>query len=448
MGAENDLIVAVELGSTSVRAIAGKKQPDGTMQIVAFAEEHCANAIRKGIVDNIDKTTQAISMVTRGLSEQLGAKVTRVYVGVAGQSMRAERNTIPYLLGEKTKITADTVDKLKDINQTTEYGDLCILDIIPLEYHIGSRVVADPVGMQSEQLEAVFLNVVARKEVYDNIETCVHGANLELADILIAPTCLADSLLTPAERRSGCALVDIGAETTTVAIYKNDILRHLTIIPLGGANVTSDICSLGMEHDEAELLKLQHGSALCAREEEASRTLPISFGRQVNENDLKSCSSARYEEIICNIGEQLKGGEDLISGLILTGGGAHVKNIAEAFTEYIKWQAGLAIRKGLPAGVEMEPGVMLPDVSLLHTVIALMQKGNQNCVTEKDAEPNATTEDLNGTATNQSRNGGPLAKDDIEEGDDNPEPEEPKKKGPGMARKIWDAFCRMLTDEE
>lgn len=448
MAAEQDIIVAVELSSTSIRAIAGTKQPDGTMRVVAFAEERSVNTIRKGVIDNIDKTTQAISQCVHKLADQLSVNVTRVYVGLAGQSMHSVCNVVPQMLGEKSKITEDIIDRMKDGNQSVDYPDSTILDVIPQEYHIGARVVTDPVGMQSESVEAVFLNVVARNELYDNIQVCVRNAGLELVDVLLSPLCLADSQLSSSERRSGCALVDMGAETTTVSIYKNDIMRHLVVIPLGGANVTADISSMGMEMDEAEELKLKHGIAYYKEaEDETVRPVQVSFGREVKESDLKHYCSARYEEIVCNVGEQLKDRDDLICGIVLTGGAAQVKNIQDAFTEYIKWTGKVQLRKGLPLNVELAPGLVLPDVNMLHTLIALLQKGDQNCISPKVEEPeDSLAEEATKEVEQLTEETADVAIEETEEAEEK-DREPSGKKIRKAGKSIWKMLAQMLTEE-
>lgn len=461
MGVEKDVIVAVELGSTIIRAIAGKRQLDGAMQVLAYAEERSANTIRKGVIDNIDKTTQAIASVVRQLSEKLDMRIVRVYVGIAGQSLHTERNVVPRMFAEKIKITNELIDEMKDTNQGVVYPNSRILEVVPQEYRIGNRSVDDPVGLQSEQIEAVFLNVVARKELYESIETCVRNAGVELADILIAPLCLADSQLPRDERRSGCALVNIGAETTTVVVYKNGIMRHLAVIPLGGANVTADISTIvNMERDEAERLKLKYGTAFYVSEEkEARQEVAISFSRKVSESALKQYAAARYEEIICNVGEQLNGQDDLICGVALTGGGALAADIITAFAEYIKWDANkIHLRKGLPSDVELASGMTLPDVNLLHTVIALLQKGDQNCVEELIAEfpeetPIAVENPAESTASEDpaTTSASQEPEEEVAEAEEVVEPREPKQnpaeKIKGTGRSLWQRIKEALTEE-
>lgn len=445
MGVEKDIIVAVELGSTSIRAIAGKKQLDGNMQVVAFAEERSANAIRKGTIDNIDKTTQAISNVVRKVGDQVGLAIARIYVGLAGQSMHAERNVIRKTFPEKTKITNVVVDEMWDINSNSEYANANILEVIPQEFRIGNRIVSEPVGMQSDQLEIDFLNVVARRDLKENIETCVRNAGLELVEVLNAPLCLADGQLSSSERHSGCALVNIGGDTTTVSVYKNDILRHLTVIPLGASHVTADIESLNIEAEEAESLKRRFGVAYVEDADATGQPISISYNRRVLDTDIRNYSAARYEEIIMNIGEQLKGRDDLISGIILTGGGAQVACLEEAFRQYIKWRGNIAIRKGLPTNVELAPNTTLPEVSTLHTLIALLQKGDQNCASPMDpiVEP-ALEEEISAAAEGEGKEAVAETPEPAKEEESKPK----KPKGPSFGSKLKTMLNKMLTADE
>ena len=241
MGAEKDIIIAVELASSAIRAIAGKREPDGSMQVLAFAQEEASNTIRKGIIDNIDKTTQALTRVVATLGDKLKVRVKSVYIGLGGQSLRTVRNRVLLQFDGLELLSHKTIDKMRDTNSGVVYPNAQIKEVVPQEFTIGNRSIADPVGMQAESIEANFINIIARSTLEENIRKCVAGAGLEVQEVLISPLCLADALLTANEKRSGCALVDIGADTTTVSVYSNNLLRHLCVIPLGGSNVTSDI---------------------------------------------------------------------------------------------------------------------------------------------------------------------------------------------------------------
>ena len=460
MGAEKDIIVSVELGSTAIRGIAGNREPDGTMRILAIAQEETNDSIRKGLVDNIDKTTQAISHVVKKINEELGISTKRVFVGLSGQSLRTLENKVPYQLAEKTIIDNKLIDQLKEINNGVVYPQAKIHDVIPQEYKIGNRYVQDPVGMQCEQIEARFINVVAHNGMSENIERCVKNAGLEVADLFISPICLADCLLTANEKRSGCALVDIGADTTTISVYYSNILRHLVVVPLGGSNVTTDISTKSIELGESEQLKLKYGTAWHESEEEPSKTpIQISFDRTITEGELFNITEARYEEIIANIWAHIKQYDDkLLSGILLTGGASKAKNLVKAITEYTQTDKQIRLTKGLPLNINLAYNVHIPEDSNLYTLMALLLKGDQNCV----GEATEITEDSSAPAEEESV---------VEEGKDNaikqdenvvveevgkpeeekPEEKEKPKKDGGIKKKISNVFSeikKMLTDPE
>ncbi|MBR4645048.1 MAG: cell division protein FtsA [Bacteroidaceae bacterium] len=448
MGAEKDIIVAVELGSTAIRGIAGKREPDGTMRILAISQEETNDSIRKGLVDNIDKTTQAISHVVKKINEDLGICTKRVFVGLSGQSLRTLENNVPYQFAEKTLIDNKIIDQLKEINNGVVYPQAKIHDVIPQEYKIGNRYVQDPVGMQCEQIEARFINVVARNGMSENIERCVKNAGLEMADLFISPICLADCLLSANEKRSGCALVDFGADTTTISVYYSNILRHLVVIPLGGNNVTTDISTKSIELGEAEQLKLKYGTAWHEPEEEPNKTpIQISFDRTITEGELRNITEARYEEIIVNIWAHIKQYNDkLLSGILLTGGASKAKHLVKAITEYTQTDKQIRLTKGLPLNISLAYNVHIPEEGNLYTLMALLLKGDQNCVGEA---PVIT--DISSTETEEEKE---KAGDDItskqnetviiENGNDSAEEmpseqEKPKKNG-GVKKKINNFF--------
>lgn len=455
MGAEKDIIVAVELGSTAIRGIAGKREPDGTMRILAIAQEETNDSIRKGLVDNIDKTTQAISHVVKKINEELGISTKRVFMGLSGQSLRTLENKVPYQFAEKTLIDNKLIDQLKEINNGIVYPQAKIHDVIPQEYRIGNRYIQDPVGMQSEQIEARFINVVARNGMSENIERCVKNAGLEVADLFISPICLADSLLSANEKRSGCALVDIGADTTTISVYYSNLLRHLVVIPLGGNNVTTDISTKSIELGEAEQLKLKYGTAWHESEEEPDKNkIQISFDRTITEGELYNITEARYEEIIVNIWAHIEPYKDkLLSGILLTGGASKAKNLAKAITEYTQTDKQIRFAKGLPLNIKLASNIHIPEDSNLNTLMALLLKGDQNCVGEApeatEAGPVAPEEP---TVEISPKEDEPTVLEGADsQQEEKPEEEKKPKKDGNVKKKIHNVFNvikKMLTDPE
>lgn len=180
-----------------------------------------------------------------------------MYVGIGGQSVRSLYNTETKQLGEDTKISQALIDSMMQDNREFPLIDQEILAVEPQEYKVGNNLLTEPVGIPADRIEGHFLNIIARHSLKGNIRQCFKQAGYEIADYFISPLMTANTVLTNSEKRSGCALVDFGADTTTVSVYKSNILRHLAVIPLGGSNITKDITSQQIEEEDAEQLKLR-----------------------------------------------------------------------------------------------------------------------------------------------------------------------------------------------
>ena len=234
-----DFIVAIELGSSKLTGIAGRKNPDGSISILAVASEDSTSYIRKGVVYSIDKTAQGLSNIISKLKNSLQADITQVYVGIGGRSIHSVKNMVIKDLPMDTIVSQGMVNELMDTNRNMTYPDYEIQDAITEEYKVDLQYQTDPVGIQASRLEGNFVNVLFRRhnKSFDN-------AGIAIAETYIAPIVMADKVLTEAEKRAGCVLVDLGAETTTVSVYYRDRLRNIAVIPLGGDNITKDIESL------------------------------------------------------------------------------------------------------------------------------------------------------------------------------------------------------------
>ena len=332
-----DFIVAIELGSSKVTGIAGQKKPDGSISVLALVREDSSSFIRKGVVYNIDKTAQCLTSIVKKLETQLKTRITQVFVGVGGQSIRSVKNTIVKDFPGDCIITQEMVVGLMDANWGLDYPDKKILDVAEQEYRVDTQLQMDPVGIRANHLEGNFLNILERTSFFQNLNKCFEAANIKVADMYLAPLALANVVLTEAEKRSGCALVDIGADTTTVSVFWKNVLRHLAVIPLGSNNVTKDIASLQMEESDAEKMKLNYGSAYTDNNDiDPEMKYSIDSDRQIEARRFIEIVEARVEEIIENVRYQIPAEyyDKLLGGIILTGGGANMKNIEVAFTKY------------------------------------------------------------------------------------------------------------------
>ena len=376
-----DFIVAIELGSSKMTGIAGRKNLDGSIQVLACVKEDATACIRKGYVYNIDKTAQCITTIVNKLENQLKTSIVQVYVGVGGQSIRSIRNVIAKDLPEDTQITQDMVIELMDANRNMKYPDQEILDAAVQEYKVDSQLQLDPVGVQCSRIEGNFLNILQRKTFYKNLNKCFETAGIQVAEMYLAPLALADSVLTETERRSGCALVDLGADTTTVNVYSKNILRHLAVIPLGFNNISKDIASLQMEEQDAEKMMKKYGSAYTENNEiDNNMKYSIDQDRQVEVRKFVEIVEGRVEEIIANVWCQVP--EDycdkLLGGIILTGGGSNMKNIEKAFQNYTHIDK-IRIAKFVTQSIVSTISDINNHDGMMNTVLGLLAKGDINC---------------------------------------------------------------------
>jgi cell division protein FtsA len=379
--AAKEFIVAIELGSSKVTGIAGQKNLDGSIQILAVVKEESSAFIRKGVVYNIDKTAQCLTSIIKKLEIQLKTEITQVYVGVGGQSIRSVRNVISKDLPNETIVTQDMVIELMDANRNMTYPDQEILDAAVQEYKVGSQFQIDPVGIQATRLEGNFLNILERKAFYKKLNKCFETAGINVAEMYLAPLALADSVLTEAEKRSGCALVDLGADTTTVSVYSKNILRHLAVIPLGSNNITKDIATLQMEESDAERIKLKYAAAYTDNNDiDNDLKYSIDPERQIESRKFIEIVEGRLEEIIENVWYQIPSEyyDKLLGGIILTGGGSKLKNIEKAFNNHTHVEK-IRVAKFVTQSIISNNEAIKAHDGTMNTVLGLLAKGDINC---------------------------------------------------------------------
>lgn len=376
-----EFIVAIELGSSVFRGIAGKKNLDGSITVQALVKEDASQCIRKGVVNNIDKTANCLRSIVNKLSKTLKQNITHVYVGVGGQSVRSVRNVIVKDLPTETIVDSDIVDGLMDTNRGMDYPDLEVLNVVTQEYRIGTQLVVDPVGIKGTRVEGNYLNISQRKLFYSNLNESFDKAGIPIAEIFPAPLVMADNVLTDSEKRGGCVLVDLGADTTTVSVYYKSLLRHLAVIPLGGNAITKDITTLKVEERDAELLKIKYASAYTPTADiDPAATYSVDGERTIECRQLIDLVECRVEEIIQNVWHQVPAEYvgKMLGGIVLTGGGSNLRNIEQAFKKYTHVEK---VRKARFVNLTIKSNIeeIKKHDTTLNTVISLLAKGDMNC---------------------------------------------------------------------
>jgi len=350
----SNIVVALDIGTTKVCAIAGRKDEHGKLEILGIGKVDSAGVLR-GVVSNIEKTVQAITEATESVKQAADTDFKLVHIGIAGQHIKSlQHRGILTRDNNHTEINQRDIDKLiQDMYKLVLPPGDKILHVIPQEYTVDNEQgIIDPIGMSGIRLEANFHIITGQITASKNIYRCIERANLKAASMTLEPIASATAILSEEEKEAGVALVDIGGGTTDITIFKDSIIRHTAVIPFGGNVITKDIkegCTV-MEQ-QAEKLKIKFGSAL-ADEVYDNRiiTIPGLRGRapkEISEKNLAYIIQARMEEILDYVLWEIRRSgfeRKLIAGIVLTGGGSLLNHI-DKLTEY---HTGMSTRIGIP----------------------------------------------------------------------------------------------------
>lgn len=343
---DNNFIAAIVLGSSRLTGIVGSKENDGSITVKAYTAVNSSDFISKGRIMNVDKMTSALTNIKNNLENQTESRIKCFYVAINCMGLRSVTNNVKMQMPSSEIVTEELIASIGVRNKESRPAEREILEAIPLEYRIGTagtQVTQDPKGTLTDRIETRFLNIICGTKTLETIISCFRKANIEIADgrVFIGAEMLAGIMTTEQERSSGCVFVDMGSETTTVAVYRGKLLRHLCVIPLGSATVTHDIANVfNVENEEAENLKVKHGypdfETLNDKEEIHLRD----GGRMKKVAELAEIIDARIEEIVQNIKAQVDlsgyNHDNLVNGIFVCGGGAQLKGMDNAMKTHFK----------------------------------------------------------------------------------------------------------------
>lgn len=350
----SEIIVGLDIGTTKIAAIAGRKDEFGKIQILGIGQTESIG-VRRGVVSNIEQTVASIERAIRAAEIHSGVNIATVSVGIAGQHIKSLQHHGGLIRSNiDEEITQEDIDNLTEsmFKLAMNPGEE-IIDVIPQEFTIdGEQYIKEPRGMSGISMEANFHIITGQTTAAKNIYKCVKKASLEVNELILEPMASAVAVLSEEEKEAGVVLIDIGGGTSDIAIFQDGIIRHTAVIPLGGDIITEDVkegCTIIKRH--AEELKIKFGSALASEnKDEEIVSIPGLRGRPPKEISLKNLASiiqARMEEIIEHIYFEIKNSgyeKKLIAGIVLTGGGAQLRHIAQ-LTEFM---TGMDTRIGYP----------------------------------------------------------------------------------------------------
>lgn len=377
----NRYIVAIEIGSSKVSGAVGMDTYDG-IKIVAYASEPVNGFISKGVVRNVDETGNCLtSIINRMEAQMTNVCIEKAYVAFGGLSLHSIKSTVTKGFDEYTKIVPGIIDEMTAENDNifsapTGYQKV---KVIPQECKLNGEVVLSPIGIPTKHIECNFLNLVIKEQYLKQLEESFNMSNIAIMDAFNATGIEAGIMLSDDDRRNGCALVNIGSETTTVAIYSNSLLRNLVVIPLGSENITRDLCAENISHQEAEQLKIFKGYASESNENDSIPTKTID-----------SIISARVMEILQNVKYRIEHSKEVVNSIIFTGGGAKLKNIETLLNENL---AGYKLRilTDISVNYHVDENLFLTKDAITPTLYGLLKIGKENCCREEIIAPATET---------------------------------------------------------
>lgn len=343
--------VGIDVGTKNVRCVIGYIDADGDAPKIVGVGTAPNSGMRKGTVTNLAGPAEAIDTALGAAERMSGHQVKTAVLSVNGSHLTSTKADGMITVGTTdNEVTPEDIMRLEDMATTGKVAqNREILEIVAHSYRLdGQDNIKDPIGMTGTRLE-IKANVVSGLLPHiTNLQKLAEMAKVEVSSVVPAVLASAQAVLTENQRENGVAVLDIGAATTGVAVFEEGDLQYLSVIPLGGQNVTNDL-AIGLRTDPeiAESVKLAHarfGGKKLGKVETKHEKKTYSF----EQSEIDEIVGARYEEIFEAVAKELKKAGragKLPSGAVLTGGGANTKGLVD----FTKEQLGVAARLGKPS---------------------------------------------------------------------------------------------------
>ena len=384
MAQKDQLIAAIDIGTTKIVAIVGKMNENQKLEVIGMSKT-TSKGVKRGVVLNIEETVCSIQTVVEEIRNKTGLTLSDVFVGIAGQHIRSIRNrTYINRASFDDEITEEDIGKLVSdmYNSQIEAGEE-IIHVLPQSFIVDNETgVKNPIGMSGKRLEGNFHIVIGQISSARNMEKCINRVGMNVKEMILEPLASSEAVLTEDEKEAGVALIDIGGGTTDLAVYYDNVIYHTAVIPFGGNVITRDIkegCSiLGRQ---AEQLKIQFGSALGdLAQEDKVVTIPGISGRDPKEISFRSLAyiiQSRMEEILDHVIYEIETSgvaDKLSAGIVLTGGGALLRHLPQL----VKFKTGYDVRVGYPNEHLAAESIEEANQPMFSTSVGLLLKGNES----------------------------------------------------------------------
>ena len=376
---KGNIVTGLDIGTHSIKAlVAQRKSKD--WEVLSYAEIP-SFGLRKRAVIGVDEVTRNVQMIMSGIEKDCNRRVASVFVNIGGSHLYVmPSDGIISVSRADQRISKEDIERVKQATKAVNIPhNEDVLDVFVKEYIIDDQKgIKQPEGLTGVRLEAKVLLLCYFQQYFTNLTQAVLGGKVQINDILPSPLAAANAVLTPQQKELGVALIDIGASTTSLAVFEEGELLHMAVFPIGSANITNDI-AIGLKTEVviAESIKKQHGTCMFAKNDKdrAAQTrkkievFDKSSSLSFTKKNLVDIIEPRVSEILDLVQKELKkiNRQGLLpGGVVLTGGGAKIPKIKELTKETLK----LACEIGTPKGI-----MGLQDDPSLATVVGLTLEG-------------------------------------------------------------------------
>jgi len=351
----NKIVVGLDIGTTKICAIVGQLNENGKLNVLGMGKAPSLGGVSRGVVANINKTTEAIQKAIEMASMNSKINIGEVHVGIAGHHIKSLQHTGTLIRTEGDReIGQEELDQLQsDMYRLAVEPGNTIIHVLPQEYIVDNeRGIQDPVGRTGTKLDGIYHIVTGQINAAKNIKRCVEKAGMEMVDIIVEPIASSKAVLEEEEMEAGVCLLDIGGGTSDLAIFKGGKIRHTAVIPFGGDVITQDVMeAFSLLQKQAEKLKTKFGCAIPDSTKDNEVVVIPGVGnrkpKEIKVKNLARVINARMEEIFELVDDEIyaSGFKDrLHCGIMLTGGGAQLKDVSQL----LEYTTGLEVNLGLP----------------------------------------------------------------------------------------------------
>lgn len=369
------IVAGLDVGTNTIKVLVAQKKGK-ELEVLRYAQIP-SFGLRKGAVVNVEETSKNIRLLILDIERDLGRKINSVFVNLGGSRLYVTPSDGIISVSRANRvISQEDIDRVLQATKAINIpSNEDVLDVFPKEFIIDDQKgIKQPLGLTGTRLEAKVLLLCYFQSDFINLTQAVLNSKLQIDDIITSPLAAADAVLTPQQKELGVALIDIGAATTSLAVFEEGDLIHFAVFPIGSANITNDIAiGLRTEVSVAESIKKQHGTCILVKTDKSVKKIEIvdkALDLSFTKKNLVDIIEPRVSEIFDLIQKELKkiGRQELLpGGVVLSGGGAKLSKIKELAKQQLKLPCSIGSPKGI-AGIEDDPS--------LATIVGLVLGGS------------------------------------------------------------------------